>query len=702
MNRRQKTSQRKLSLPHLANAFAALILIVVISQSTLFQNAEFNTLDSRFRFRGPVEPQGSTVVVGIDQQSYSDLGRPFPWPREWHARLLENLHEAGARVVVFDLIFDAPGVDPEGDRALAEAMREHGRVVLGVKQEAFGGDVLGRRLTYPAEPLRQAAAGLGLVDRLEDSDGFTRRYRLTVPAGDRTLYSLGVEAVALFEHADTRAGLGESGNSLEIGSLSVPRMDATSFLINYPGGRGSIPIYSFSSVIDDADFELPAGLDVDAFEFQRDVFQGKIVVVGATLPEMQDFVRSPFFRTREGQHVLTSGAEMHAAGIETMLSERFYRRIGAGFDLLLLLVASLLVSVAAMRLRPLSGLAVVLAMILGYLALAYWLFVSRLIIVDIVAPAGVMLASHAGNTLYYFVQERRERQRIRGMFAKYVPDKVIKVLYENPDLMNLGGEERELTILFSDLAGFTPIAEELPPTELVEWLNEYLSEMTDIILQHDGIIDKYEGDLIMAEFGAPLPDADHAEKGCRAALAMQKRLAELREKWKGEGRAPLYARIGISTGKVVLGNMGSRAVHDYTVLGDPVNLASRLEGANKVFGTSIMISEATRAGAGDAIHARELDLLRVKGKQRAVTVFELAAMADAGLDAERARLHGLFAEGLESYRERRWREAGLRFAAALDIDSEDGPSRVYLERARHFLDHPPDEDWDSSFTLSGK
>jgi adenylate cyclase len=393
---------------------------------------------------------------------------------------------------------------------------------------------------------------------------------------------------------------------------------------------------------------------------------------------------------------------MHAAAIETILSEQFYRRLSPWMDFFIILAAAGLISLLTLRSRPILGLLIAMGIVIVYLILAYWLFIAHFLVLDTIAPAGAVFVCHAGNMLAFFMRERLERQRIRGMFAMYVPDKVIKVLTENPELMNLGGEERELSILFSDLAGFTPFAESLPPGELVEWLNEYLSEMTDIVLAHDGIIDKYEGDLIMAEFGAPLADPEHALKACRAALAMQKRLGELRERWRKEGRAALHARIGLCTGSVVLGNMGSRAVHDYTVIGDAVNLASRLEGANKVFGSEIMISETTYEQAREGIVCRELDLLRVKGKRRAVTVYELVAMRDDPVDALRDRVFEAFDDGLEAYRSRRWREAGLRFAAALDIDPEDGPSRAYLDRARHFRDDPPDEDWDRSFTMIGK
>ncbi len=690
---------RRLHWPHLGIAVGAVLLFFFASHITLFRNAEFNTLDARLKLRGPLPAPGNTVIVGIDQQSYDDLGQVFPWPRRYHAKLLENLTRAGARVVVFDLIFDAPGADPEGDRAFAAAIVAHGRVVLGVKQESLSGAVLGQRLSFPVEPLRSAAAGLGLVDRLEDGDGFTRRYRLKVPAAGGDLYSLGVEALRLYHGAAGEAKIVDEGRALQVGPSRIPRIDATSFAIEYLGGPGTIATYSFSSVIDDSTFQLPAGLDLDAFEFQRDLYRDKIVIVGAVLPELQDFIRSPFFESASGQLRLTPGAEMHASAIETALSGHHFRRPAPWQRMPLILAPVLLVLLITIRFKPLASLLLALGLVAGYVVLTFWLFIESRYLLEIVPTAGAMLFCHGGSTTYFFVKERQERRRIRGMFAKYVPEKVIKVLFENPQLMNLGGEERELTILFSDLAGFTPFSEGLEPTELVTLLNEYLSEMTDIVLAHDGIIDKYEGDLIMAEFGAPLHDPGHALKACRAALEMQKRLSELRVLWREQGREPLFARIGINTGNVVLGNMGSRTVHDYTVLGDEVNLASRLEGANKIYGTAIMIAKSTQAQAGSAVSTRELDRIRVKGKERAVTVFELLGLAGSDQAAIDAELRGAFEAGLAAYRSGEWEQAVGFFDQAVDLDPNDGPSREYLRRARRYSNSAPPGDWDGVFNL---
>ncbi len=694
MFRKLINHRQRFSWHHLANAFATTALLFIATHSTLMSNAEFNTRDARFKLRGPITSEGQTVIVGIDQQSYDDMGQTFPWPRSYHAKLLENLTRAGARLVIFDLIFDAPGNDAGGDSAFAAAIANHGQVILGAKMQVLRNEVSGYRLTCPVEPLRSSAAAIGLVDRLEDSDGFTRRYRLSVPAPEGEMFSLGLEAIRLYHGVPADSTQRNEGGIFKIGASAIPRVDATSFIINYRGVTGAIPTYSYSSVIDDASFELPAGMDVDAFEFQKELFRDKVVLVGATMAEMQDFVRSPFFEIHPGERILTPGVEMHANAIESILSGQYYKRLSRLAEVALLLLLALLASSATIWFRPVIGHGAAFLIACAYVAIALWLFIEQRLILSVVAPVGVVFVCHGINILYFFVKEQRERRRIKGMFATYVPEKVVNALIENPSLMNLGGEERELTILFSDLAGFTRFSESLTPTELVQLLNEYLSEMTDIILEHNGIIDKYEGDLIMAEFGAPLFDPQHALRASQAALAMQCRLDELREIWRGQGREPLFARIGLNTGSVVLGNMGSHAVHDYTVLGDAVNLASRLEGANKVYGTEIMISESTFTQIQGHLPTRELDYLRVIGKAQAVTVFELLNVREA--------VHDQFALGLAAYRGRDWTEAVSRFSKALECNPADNPARIFLERAKCHQANPPDGDWDGVFAMSWK
>ncbi len=308
-----------------------------------------------------------------------------------------------------------------------------------------------------------------------------------------------------------------------------------------------------------------------------------------------------------------------------------------------------------------------------------------------------------------FAGEEANRRFIQGAFSKYLSQDVIDRIIADPGALRLGGESCDITTFFSDIAGFSSISERLSAEGLVHLLNEYLSEMSDIIMDSRGTVDKYEGDAIMAFWGAPLAFPDHAAAACRAALRMQRRLAELRAAWKEQGRDELRVRMGLNTGPAVAGNMGSRTRMNYTVMGDSVNLASRLEGANKQYGTYLMVSDRTRKAAGEGFRFRELDTVRVVGKSEPITVYELLgeegqALASSGASIGEGFLALLdrYERGLGLYKERRWGEARDAFAAALKADSADGPSRVYYGRCKAWAASPPPAAWDGVTSLSSK
>jgi adenylate cyclase len=288
------------------------------------------------------------------------------------------------------------------------------------------------------------------------------------------------------------------------------------------------------------------------------------------------------------------------------------------------------------------------------------------------------------------------------MFAQYLPEKYVEMLIADPNMLQLGGKRRRMSVLFTDIAGFTTVSERLSPEELIGLLNEYLTNLTRVILENDGIIDKYEGDLIMAEFGMPVWYEDHAERCCRASLRMQKRLVELRDKWKSEGKDELYSRVGVNTGDMAFGNMGSEEVFDYTVMGDTVNLASRFEGANKTYGSTIMIGKETYLDVKDKFVTRPLDSIQVKGKLKGVEVFELLAEDPSELSPGKLEAIRLYTIGLEHYRSRRFDEGAENFRQALENDPSDNPSKVFLERCRQYIETPPDDDWAGVWTLTEK
>jgi adenylate cyclase len=281
---------------------------------------------------------------------------------------------------------------------------------------------------------------------------------------------------------------------------------------------------------------------------------------------------------------------------------------------------------------------------------------------------------------------------------------VVDELIKNPDMVKLGGERKELTVFFSDVAGFTTVSESLTPEELVGLLNEYLTAMTNIVLRYDGMIDKYEGDAIMAVFGTPIPYTDHAYRACIVSLEMQKELINLRAQWKAQGRPELKARIGLNTGPMIAGNMGAADRLDYTVMGDSVNLGSRLEGANKEYGTYIMISEFTRAQCEDRIETRFLDSLRVKGKLKPVRVYEVLGATESGypISTVKRKAVEVYEQGLQHYLKQEWDQAIRQFDEALGICPDDSPSEVYRSRCEVFKKNPPGPDWDGVFVMTTK
>jgi adenylate cyclase len=300
-----------------------------------------------------------------------------------------------------------------------------------------------------------------------------------------------------------------------------------------------------------------------------------------------------------------------------------------------------------------------------------------------------------------FVSEESQKRFIKSAFSHYLSPHVIDEIIKNPESLNLGGEMREISIFFSDVAGFSTISEKLTPPQLVTLLNEYLSAMTDIILGYDGTVDKYEGDAIIAFFGAPHPYPDHAIKLVLSAIDMKKRLAEMREVWRKVGQQELRVRMGMNTGNAVVGNMGSRTRMDYTMMGDSVNLAARLEGANKYYSTYAMISENTYLQARDHIEARELDLIKVVGKNEPIRVYELLGKKDNLPDYMMEMLRKYY-EGLELFRVRDWKGARTAFRAGLKSVEDDGPCKTYVERCSEFIDTPPPKNWDGVYKLKTK
>ena len=536
-----------------------LVGLVAMSAFRIGQTLENQALDLCYRLRPYSPPPQDLIIVGIDEQSFQELRRSWPWPRRLYAALIRHLKAAGARLIVFDVIFAEPS-NPEDDQIFAEAIREAGNVILASTiQESENSHVQQLIKVQPCEPFRRAALGVGLTLVTPDPDGIVRRFHL---------------------HLSEETALPELVARLYLPNLVIPP-DLYEGLIHFTGPPGHINTISFSRLIEEPEPSLAARL------------RGKIVLVGRILgaapTPLADAFYTPFFSNAG----VMSGVEIHGQVIQTLLNHNWGQELGLRSKVGLYLVVLLLFGWLVVRVSPFAALGVTVGFILLIFAFSFSLFLRWNLWAPPLLLSGGIAVVYTGHIFAHYWIESREKRWLRQAFGQYVSDSLVEAIIASPERLQLGGEEVEATVLFSDLVDFSSMAENTAPRELIRLLNEYFSAMTEIILDHHGMVDKFIGDAIMAFWGAPLPLADHAVRACEAALEMQAAMRTLMEDWEAQGFPRMSTRIGIHTGPVIAGNVGSRKRFNYTVMGDTVNLASRLEQANKVYGTEIILSEAT-------------------------------------------------------------------------------------------------------------
>lgn len=714
----------KIGLSVLISLFS-IILAVLLGYTDTLQTLEMTLLNLRFEMRGelPVE-DNPIVIIAIDDASDEATPDRWPWPRSYFAHVIENLVEAGAEVVGIDVIFDQPDkYGPEQDDELADVLEKHDNVVMVGKLLQTGRTYTYTTVIPPYDKFTASGTPWGLVAIEADMDGFYRRYLPGSTYNDTLLPSFVSEILRVKEGLPPADGLTQDDKHFYLGDYTIPKYDIanypSSMLINFAGPAQTFQYYSFVNVYDDEDVDLGFEYDLDAFDDPGDPelgippglkysgqLDGKIVLIGATMQELHDNFPTPFleYRDHEGKTVKAEmpGVEIHANALLTILQENYLKELSFTQFLLIILGLAIAVFFISKFLQTTwSALSIILLGVV-YIFLAFYMFIGNNFILPVVTPVLVMFFGFSGHTLYQFLLTQQEKKMLRGAFAYYVPEEVVKELINNPEKLTLGGEERIVSVMFSDVAGFTSISEKLTPHELVVLLNEYLTAMTDIVIKHRGIIDKYEGDAIMAEFGVPVEYPDHPQAACRTALEMQQVLRELRKKWASENRPQLQARIGINTGEVIVGNMGSQNVFDYTVMGDHVNLGARLESANKFYGTYIMISEFTHKEVENEFYTRPLDLIRVKGKEKPIEVFELISERNVKLSSKYLEMLEVYTKGIQAYRKQQWREAIDFFEYCLRLYPADQPSKLYRRRCIDFRLNSPGKDWDGVFTMTEK
>lgn len=693
----------------------AFFLAMIVSVFDLVQMVELKSLDARFRLRGVTDvSDADIIIIGIDDRSYDELPGQMPFPREYYARMIRNLKKAGARMIVFDVQFDK---DKVGDSTLAAAVKDFGNVVLCGKVLEERNPNIDEPLIHiypPNQRLLDTGAEWGLVNEPNDPDGFTRRYLLFQPVKEKSYLPIGMKAVKLLRGFSESDSIRNDDKYFYFGDLKIPRMDAHTMLVNYCGPARTFPNYSFSDILDDSEFDLlkndtdymdsfygTADLPPEFAALLQNPFKDKICFVGATIEEMKDTFFSPFYGYG-GIKEKTPGVEYHANALWTILNNKHISKLSTHYIWLMMLVFAVITAVVVFYLKPVGGLAA-LALQLGGLAfLSYYLFKNDSIWIEVSGPALAGIFTFLGTGGYQFLSEQKEKKMIKGMFSHYLAKDLVDELVADPEKLKLGGAKKELTVLFSDIEGFTSISEGLEPEKLLEYLNDYLSVNTDIVLENDGMVDKYIGDAIVAVWGAPIVREDHAVLACKAALKMKRFEDQMRPKWAEEGKPLFKTRIGLNTGYMTIGNVGSHQRLSYTVIGDMVNLGARLESINKQYKSYILISEYTHEIVKDQFQCRELDLITVKGKTEPVRIFQLLSEGDVPLPEVQQSVNQHYAEGLKWYRDLEWEKAIESFAEALKVNEMDYPSRMYIERCRHYIENPPPEAWDGIWVWTTK
>lgn len=614
----------------------------------------------------PRAQQLPVIIVGIDDLSMQQLGVRWPWPLELHAQLVERLAAAGAAVIMFDVVFDREDAAKTAPR-FAEALAHAGNVVLAAstayQETRFGAFWL---RSDPLEPLVKAAAVVGLANVELDPDQVPRQQ----PENDNSLWREVIRVLAR-QVPDLAADLS-----------AVPQRR-----IRYLGPDQTFTYAPYFQA-----------LDPEA-NFAPGAFANALVLVGRTTTAasdvgfaQQDMFVTPFTRF---DRRLMPGVEIHANLIEGALTGQYIDVAPAAWVGGLVAVASLLALAASVRFNPRWSSLGLLAIIAAIAGGVWAMFTGR----QLWLPGHPAIAAAAliflWQALASVLREREQRQAIRNTFALYVPEGVVSDLIAHPEKISLGGEQRELTLLFSDLAGFTSAAETLNPPEVAILLNEYFKEMSGVIFRHRGTIDKFIGDAIMAFWNAPVDDPAHAAHAVCAARDMLHALETVNARLRARGLPPVDMRVGVHTGFAVVGNLGSPTRFNYTALGDSVNLASRLEGANKYYGSRLLISGDTAAQLDrrtDQFALRPVDRVRVKGKRTAVDLFTLSARPDL-LDRQ--------TEAYAAYDRGDWADALGLFEALQRDDPDDRVTQTFIARLHGLIAQPPDE-WSGITTLDAK
>ncbi len=606
--------------------FFVIPIIVVLALELLYitdfwYNFESRAKDTFFNLRGSRAVSGKVVIVAIDDASFDSFKTRWPFPRSYFAHLIDNLEKAGASQIIFDIEFTEHS-DAAEDSILAQTASKYKNIIFSgkvIEDSQTGFEK--KQVLPPLSMLTETGNSWGIVNIFADNDGFVRTYNLYKKYQTDFIYSIGVKSVNAAQVGSNINNIMDKRKTCRIGAITIPKLSRTTCLINYYGPAKTFPTYSIADVIDDSSFTMP-DFDVDTFYdlLKEKRFKDKIVLIGSTADELHDNFNTPFIGKQ-----MTPGVEIHANFIEMALYRNFLFTWPYFLYFLILVAFALLFNMLNSFIKPNISLAITLATIAVIITITYYLFSTQNLVLPVLELPLVLIVLWVVSLISHYLKTAKEKKFIKEAFQHYMSSELVNELIKDPSKLSYGGAQKEITILMSDIRAFTTYTEMYEPKEVVQNLKEYLTAMVDIIIHNKGTLDKFIGDAVMALFGSPVDIGNDALVACKVALEMRRRVDEMMGRWTREGRVPFEIGIGVNTGTVTVGNLGSEQIFDYTAIGDTVNLSARLESLNKDYPTKnkIIISETTYLKAKDFLEVAYLGEVLVKGKHNAVKIYEL-------------------------------------------------------------------------------
>ncbi len=688
----------------------SLIVLFLFWKSPYFLDViELKVYDTKMRLKHSSSPYSDIVIVAVDERSINEIGR-WPWKRTKIANLITKLASYGSNLIVLDMVFSEP-TQRNLDLKLAKAINKSKNVILGYYflpeatqmpsdealqslQENAIKQILFLKNANPSYiphfnyvelnlPMFQKnALAVGSINVIPDKDGVIRKAYLIFSFKNLFYPSLAFASVICKKKVNPFLEISNYGiSNLYIDNEIIPVNESGALWINFYGPPKTFPYFSATDIIHD--------------RVNSKIFKNKIVFVGITEIGLADFRPTP-------THPLFPGIEINATIASNILQNHYLikNNFTESVDIAFIFLFPILLGISlSYTQKTWQGILILILVSLIHILLNYFFFSKCQLILNFTYPMLALVFTSIFVETYRNIIIERKSKYLKKAFSSYVSPEVVEQIITHPEQLRLGGEKREITVLFSDIRNFTTISEDFPPEKLVTFLNEYLGPMTKCIMKQKGTLDKFIGDAIMAIFNAPVTLSDHADRACFTALEMLDTLDRLNKYWQSKNFPILNIGIGINTGVAVIGNMGAEVRFNYTAIGDTVNLACRLEGLNKIYGTNIIISEFTAKAIKSEFLLRELDRVKVVGKKKYITIFELMGYK---FDNKKVKLKQKFEEALYLYRNRNFMKALELLQDLQKTFPYDGPINVYIERCKKFLKTPPPLDWDGIFIAETK